>query len=490
MAQRLVYVGAALCAFTGAVASAQEVALSFTAEQAAMGRTAYNEHCAICHGANFERRPARPAAQGRRVHAQVRRHAVARALRRRRARRCRRRIPARCPPRPTRRSSRSSSSKRHRRRRRAAADGSATARSDADAGRRLQLHGVLALHAAARRGRGRLRSTTSRRHRRLDRRAAGRRWLGWRRTWDAHGFSPLRRSTSATSRTCGSRGAGRCRQDRTKACRWCTMACSSCRPRRPRAGARRANRRSALGIPHSSRKACRRQARHGAYGDRLYIGTSDAHVIALDVKTGKSSGIRRSATSAGARRRGRRRARRTRQSHGRHDRHRRRRQDSAARRSSGSTPTRARSRGASTPSRSPASPAATAGTASRSTKRSGASVWTTGSYDPTTGLAFFGTGNTYDTGPLLPPNAAGRHERRALHELDAGHQSRHRQARLALPASPERPVGSRLGVRAADRGSARGRRDAPRRADRRQDRHLRRRRGARLAIRLLHRSRA
>ena len=32
--------------------------------------------------------------------------------------------------------------------------------------------------------------------------------------------------------------------------------------------------------------------------------------------------------------------------------------------------------------------------------RSGASVWIPGSYDPTTNLAFFGTGNTYDTGPL------------------------------------------------------------------------------------------
>ncbi|HTV79315.1 MAG TPA: PQQ-binding-like beta-propeller repeat protein [Steroidobacteraceae bacterium] len=34
--------------------------------------------------------------------------------------------------------------------------------------------------------------------------------------------------------------------------------------------------------------------------------------------------------------------------------------------------------------------------------RSGASIWTPGSYDPATGLAYFGTGNTYDTGPLLP----------------------------------------------------------------------------------------
>jgi alcohol dehydrogenase (cytochrome c) len=34
--------------------------------------------------------------------------------------------------------------------------------------------------------------------------------------------------------------------------------------------------------------------------------------------------------------------------------------------------------------------------------RSGASIWTPGSYDPDTALAYFGTGNTYDTGPLLP----------------------------------------------------------------------------------------
>jgi alcohol dehydrogenase (cytochrome c) len=36
-------------------------------------------------------------------------------------------------------------------------------------------------------------------------------------------------------------------------------------------------------------------------------------------------------------------------------------------------------------------------------KRSGASVWTAGSYDPELNLAYFGTGQTYDTGPLLHP---------------------------------------------------------------------------------------
>jgi alcohol dehydrogenase (cytochrome c) len=40
-------------------------------------------------------------------------------------------------------------------------------------------------------------------------------------------------------------------------------------------------------------------------------------------------------------------------------------------------------------------------------ERSGASVWTPPSYDPATGLAYFGTGNTYDTAPLLKPRQQG-----------------------------------------------------------------------------------
>jgi alcohol dehydrogenase (cytochrome c) len=39
--------------------------------------------------------------------------------------------------------------------------------------------------------------------------------------------------------------------------------------------------------------------------------------------------------------------------------------------------------------------------------RSGASIWTPGSFDPDTGLAYFGTGNTYDTAPLLAPKKPG-----------------------------------------------------------------------------------
>ena len=42
--------------------------------------------------------------------------------------------------------------------------------------------------------------------------------------------------------------------------------------------------------------------------------------------------------------------------------------------------------------------------------RSGASLWTPGSYDPETRLAYFGTGNTYDTGPLLPRKKPGKEQ--------------------------------------------------------------------------------
>jgi alcohol dehydrogenase (cytochrome c) len=48
-------------------------------------------------------------------------------------------------------------------------------------------------------------------------------------------------------------------------------------------------------------------------------------------------------------------------------------------------------------------------------ERTGASIWTAGSYDPATGLAYFGTGNTYDTGPLLVPDDDPATSNDALH---------------------------------------------------------------------------
>src|SRR5688572_33260928 len=50
MSRRLICLGGAFGLLGGAVAAAQEVALSFTAEQAAQGRAAYDTACAVCHG--------------------------------------------------------------------------------------------------------------------------------------------------------------------------------------------------------------------------------------------------------------------------------------------------------------------------------------------------------------------------------------------------------------------------------------------------------
>src|SRR5262249_54804701 len=48
-------------------------------------------------------------------------------------------------------------------------------------------------------------------------------------------------------------------------------------------------------------------------------------------------------------------------------------------------------------------------------KRNGASVWIAGSYDPTLNLAFFGTAQTYDTGPLREASATPGVTRDALY---------------------------------------------------------------------------
>ena len=135
------------------------------------------------------------------------------------------------------------------------------------------------------------------------------------------------------------------------------------------------------------------------YGTRLYVPTSDAHIVALDMKTGKRGlgpGRRR---SEGRLRHDRRHARGARQGHGRHDR--------AAPRVATTSPRSmrkpARKPGGSIPSRGRTSPAARAGTAMPLEKRNGGSVWIPGSYDPVQNLAFFAPGNTYDTGPLRNP---------------------------------------------------------------------------------------
>ena len=123
-------------------------------------------------------------------------------------------------------------------------------------------------------------------------------------------------------------------------------------------------------------------------------------------------------------------------------------------------------------------------------ERNGASVWIPGSYDPASNLAFFGTGNTYDTAAATRPGRAARHEqRRVVPRRHARPEPRHRRARLALPAPGQRAVGPRLGVRTADRGAALRRRNEERRRHHRQAGDLRLRGDGDRQVRLVHRPR-
>ena len=317
-------------------------------------------------------------------------------------------------------------------------------------------------------------------------------WLGWRRSYDAQGFSPLReidtrnvenlRLAWSWTMPAGSRRkrAARARRHDLRAS-----------VRRHRAGARREDRRSALAV-HAHARARRlavsqarpRAARQSALS--RHVGRARRRARRRDGRSRLGHDGRRLPPP---RRLERRAARRARQGHDRHDGHGRRARNSAGRRSSASTKRPAPKRGGSARSRNPASPATRAGTAFRSrsaaARRSGRRAATTRDRP-----RLLRHGQHLRHGPAAEAECAGHDERRALHELDAGRESRHRRARLALPAFPERPVGSRLGVRAADPRLARERHDAPRRADGRQDRHLRRRRRAHGRVRVLDRSRA
>ena len=124
-------------------------------------------------------------------------------------------------------------------------------------------------------------------------------------------------------------------------------------------------------------------------------------------------------------------------------------------------------------------------------QRSGASVWTPGSYDPGTGLAYFGTGNTYDTGPLVKPIGTPGVTNDALYtdstlaiDPDTGtvvwHFQHHPNDQWDLDWAFERQL-TRLPVNGENR---------TRDVHRRQDRHLRRARREVGAVSVLDRSRA
>ena len=344
------------------------------------------------------------------------------------------------------------------------ADPARLAEHDDSAGR-LQLHGVLALYAAGAEGDAPQSARSLHAGHRRDARGARAAGLArlaphLRRAWlqpaeadhQEQRREPARRVELDAAARVQRRRAARARRRDVRA-----------RHGRPGAGARRAAPATCSGsIAASCRRASRR--RSSAAWRCTAIGSTSARRTCTSSRSTRRpaswSGTRASATRGCAKASPAARSRRAARSWSA-PRAPASAPSPAARRSSGSTPRPATSRGASTPSRSPAQPGGDSWNGIPLEQRSGASVWTPGSYDPATGLAFFGTGNTYDTGPLLQPSSQPGVTNDALYtnstlaiNPDTGKLVWHFQHH------PQRSVGSRLGVRAADRRAAGQRRDA------------------------------
>jgi alcohol dehydrogenase (cytochrome c) len=231
-------------------------------------------------------------------------------------------------------------------------------------------------------------------------------WLAWRRTWDAHGFSPLthiNKSNVGSLRVAWSWSLPPGSNEGIPLVHDGTLFVHGMGDRVQALDAKTGDllweyrRRLPQGVSPTVKRGM------ALYRDRLYIGTSDAHVIALDAKTGKlvwdelvgdtkvregiAGGVLAArgkvmvgttGTGVGAKPGGP--------------------QIVGLDADTGSIAWRVNTIAQ------PGEPGGDSWNGMPVNQRSGASVWTTGSYDPETGLAYFGTGNTYDTGPLMPPS--------------------------------------------------------------------------------------
>ena len=231
-------------------------------------------------------------------------------------------------------------------------------------------------------------------------------WLGWRRTWDAQGFSPLNQITKAnvaSLRVAWSWSLPPGSNEGTPLVHDGVLFVHGMGDRVQAFDAQSGDllweyrRQLPQGVTPTVKRGM------ALYRDRLYIGTSDANVIALDARSGRlvwdtrigdtrvregvAGGVLAArgkvmvgttGTGVGAKPGGP--------------------QIVGLDADTGAIAWRVNTIAQ------PGQPGGESWNAIPVEKRSGASVWTTGSYEPTTGLAFFGTGNTYDTGPLLPPS--------------------------------------------------------------------------------------
>lgn len=231
-------------------------------------------------------------------------------------------------------------------------------------------------------------------------------WLSWRRTRDTHGFSPLAqidRRNVGSLRVAWSWTLPPGSNEGTPLVHEGTLFVHGMGDRVQALDARTGDllweyrRRLPQGVSPTVKRGM------ALYGERLYIGTSDAHVVALDVRTGavawdvQIGDVRlREVVNGGV---------------------------LAAR---GTVMVGTTATGVGARPGGPQIVGLDAGTGHIAWRvhtiaqagdpggdswngmpvheRTGASVWTTGTYDPVTGLAYFGTGNTYDTGPLWPPS--------------------------------------------------------------------------------------
>jgi len=231
-------------------------------------------------------------------------------------------------------------------------------------------------------------------------------WLTWRRTWDAHGFSPLtqiNKGTVGQLRVAWSWSLPPGSNEGVPLVHDGVLFVHGMGDRVQALDARSGDllweyrRQLPQGVAPTVKRGM------ALYRDRLYIGTSDAHVIALDVRNGKlvwdqqigdtrvregvAGGVLAAkgkvmvgttGTGVGAKPGGP--------------------QIVGLDADTGKIAWRVNTIAQ------PGEPGGDSWNGVPIDQRSGASVWTTGSFDPVTGLAFFGTGNTYDTGPLLPPS--------------------------------------------------------------------------------------
>ncbi len=230
-------------------------------------------------------------------------------------------------------------------------------------------------------------------------------WLTWRRTWDAHGFSPLtqiNKGNVANLRVAWSWSLPPGSNEGVPLVHDGVLFVHGMGDRVQALDARTGDllweyrRQLPQGVAPTVKRGM------ALYGDRLHIGTSDAHVIALDVKTGKlvwdteigNTKVREGVAGGVLAARGKVMVGTTGTGVG---------AKPGGPQIVGLDADTGRIAWRVNTIAQPGEPGGDSWNGMPGNERTGASVWTTGSYDPTTGLAFFGTGNTYDTGPLQRP---------------------------------------------------------------------------------------